>query len=86
MANFTATCHRKLVVAYKQIFRNFMKCQRLDTTAPILAWNIHPHAAINRKLAFGFRKWLLLCDNFMVQPIDNSLNKLLFPILLQAME
>ena len=35
-AHFADTCHCKLVAACKQIFRNFMKCQRLGTTAQML--------------------------------------------------
>ena len=73
-ANFIDTCHRKLIVAYKQIFRNVMKCQRLGTTAQMLAWSIDPFAVINRKLVFGLRKQVLLCDNFIVQTIVSSLH------------
>ena len=69
--NFTDTCHCKLVVAYKLIFRHFMKCLRLGTTAQMLVWNIDPYAVINHKLAFGFRMQVLLCDNVIVQSSVN---------------
>ena len=74
-ANFTDTCPRMLVVAYKEIYRNFMKCQMLlHYIAQMLAWNIDPFAVINCKLFFGFRKQVLLCDNFIVQTIVSSLH------------
>ena len=65
---------RKLVVAYKKIFRNFMKCQRLGTTQQMLMLHIDPYDVIYRKLVFSFRNRILTCDNLLVQTIATSLH------------
>ena len=72
-AKFTDLCKRKLV-AYKQIFRNIMKCQKLGTTIQMLKWNVAPYDVIVRKLIYGFRKRLFLSDNLIVQTILCSLH------------
>ena len=62
-------CKNKLVVAYKQIFRNLMNVQREGTTMNMLKFNVDHLDVVLRKLIFGFRNRLLLCDNNIVQAI-----------------
>ena len=65
---------RKLVVAYKQIFRNFMKCQRFGTTQQLLMLHVDPYDVIYRKLVFSFRNRIFNCDNLLVKTIASSLH------------
>ncbi len=73
-AKFTDSCKHKLVVAYKQIFRNIMKCQKLGTTGQMLKWNVVPYDVIIGKLIYGFKMKLFLSDSFIVQSILRSLH------------
>ena len=70
---YTSACKNKLVVAYKQIFRNLMNVQREGTTMNMLKFNVDHLDVVLRKLLFGFRNRLLLCDNSIVQAIMCSL-------------
>ena len=71
-SSFTDMCYHKLVVAYKQVFRNFIQCRRQGTTMQMLRINIDPYDVIYRKLVYSFRKRTLFCDNGIIQSITSS--------------
>ena len=57
---------RKLITAYKRIFRSLMKLGLALTTFNMLCYNVDPFTVIERKLNFGFRKRLLASDNTII--------------------
>ena len=63
---------RKLVTAYKRIFRGLMKLDLLQTTFDMISMNVDPFDVIQRKLNFVFRNRLLASENTIITVILNS--------------
>ena len=65
-SNFSNDTMRKLVVAYKRIFRNTMHIDQQKTTQQMLEVNVDPFDVIERNYIFGFRERLFNCTNAIV--------------------
>ena len=69
---YRVNVHKKLNVAYKQIFRSFFKCNRIGTSSQMLLHTIDPYPVIRRKLMNGFRHRLYSSDNSIISVIIRS--------------
>ena len=57
---------RKIEVAYKQIFKSFLKCKRENTTNRMIQLYIDTYDVIVRKLVFGFSKRVKFSDKILL--------------------
>ena len=64
---------KKLIVAYKKIFRAFFNYKLEGTTYHMLQLNISPFNVIERNCLFGFINRLNNCDNIIVSTIVNAM-------------
>jgi len=72
-AKFQNKSRKKLVVAYKQIFRSFFKCKRIGTSTQMINFTIDSYDVILRKLAYRFKERLYSSDNVLVATIVGAL-------------
>ena len=68
-SRFTKACIRKLNVAYKRIFRGFMKRDLHATTYQMLELGIDSFDVIIRKLTYGFYNRIFQSDNYILKCI-----------------
>ena len=71
--SFNVNTRKKLIVAYKQVFRSFLSCKREATTSQMLNLNIPPYQVLERKYLYGFLDRIYNCDNAIVKAIVNAM-------------
>lgn len=71
--SFNVCSRKKLIVAYKQVFRSFFSCKREATTLQMLCHGIQPYEVLDRKYLYGFLGRIFNCDNIIVKAIVNAM-------------
>ena len=73
-SSYKKTTYRKINVAYRRIFRYFMKIDNATSVScAMLNYNVDSLDVLVRKAVFNFRKRLMESDNVIIKTLVNSL-------------
>ena len=70
-SKYTQECRKKLITAFKRIFRGLFNCDKYNTTVTMINMHVDPFIVIERKLVFGFRNRVFLSDNSILSAITD---------------